>query len=119
MPDVMDELHAAQPCPVIDRPKEAPRTSMIGIRSVRKLDWNSWHGKIRTATPIMCGHSLGGSAAISSAADSRFSFAHIIAYDPAVQRKHSRFPQLSDLMIYLRHRSLGKRYPVTSSRRQL
>jgi len=50
------------------------------------FDWNRWRSALDTDRPVMAGHSLGGSAAIAAAADSRFDFSSVIAFDPAIQR---------------------------------
>ncbi|KAI5478521.1 hypothetical protein MNV49_005050 [Pseudohyphozyma bogoriensis] len=50
------------------------------------LEWARWKGAFNTEKVIAMGHSLGGSAVIRAAADPRFSFSHIIAEDPAIQR---------------------------------
>ncbi|KIM76004.1 hypothetical protein PILCRDRAFT_826858 [Piloderma croceum F 1598] len=49
------------------------------------FDWSRWRS-VDTNKPIIAGHSLGGSAAIAAAADHRFDFGSVLAFDPAVQR---------------------------------
>ncbi|OJA20012.1 hypothetical protein AZE42_05866 [Rhizopogon vesiculosus] len=47
--------------------------------------WAPWTC-IDPSSPIMVGHSFGGSLALAAAADMRFNFSHVIAFDPATQR---------------------------------
>ncbi|KAJ6456663.1 platelet-activating factor acetylhydrolase [Mycena sanguinolenta] len=55
--------------------------------SAPSIDWTRWAHCLDAARPIMCGHSLGGSAALLAAASSPdFNFSRIVVMDPAVQR---------------------------------
>lgn len=68
--------------------KRSPILS-CGENKKQEYDWSRWIGGVdcRPGKIIMCGHSLGGSAAILASADKRFEFASVIAMDPAVQRE--------------------------------
>ncbi|KAG1729727.1 platelet-activating factor acetylhydrolase [Suillus lakei] len=48
-------------------------------------DWTPWTS-IDPASPIIAGHSFGGSLALAAAANSRFDFSRVIVFDPATQR---------------------------------
>ncbi|KAJ7660512.1 platelet-activating factor acetylhydrolase [Mycena rosella] len=51
------------------------------------FDWTRWAHCLDAVRPVMCGHSLGGSAALLAAASSSdFDFSRIVVMDPAVQR---------------------------------
>ncbi|KAJ7461303.1 platelet-activating factor acetylhydrolase [Mycena galericulata] len=64
----------------------AARPSLKGPKP--SFDWTRWAKCLDAVRPIMCGHSLGGSAALLAAAasDTRFDFSRVIVMDPAVQR---------------------------------
>ncbi|KAJ8589801.1 hypothetical protein M405DRAFT_738008 [Rhizopogon salebrosus TDB-379] len=47
--------------------------------------WTPWTC-INPSSPIMVGHSFGGSLALAAATDSRFNFSRVIVFDPATQR---------------------------------
>ncbi|KAI6158244.1 platelet-activating factor acetylhydrolase [Pisolithus tinctorius] len=59
-----------------------------GHRYSSSSNWDEWDC-VEVDAPVMAGHSFGGSLAMAAAADSRFSFSHIVVFDPATKRLQS------------------------------
>ncbi|KAH7909875.1 platelet-activating factor acetylhydrolase [Hygrophoropsis aurantiaca] len=57
---------------------------LMGLKCA-PFDWARWTS-VNPYQPVMVGHSLGGSAAMAAAIDSRFAFSRVVVFDPAVQR---------------------------------
>jgi platelet-activating factor acetylhydrolase len=50
------------------------------------FDWARWRGALDVSSPVMAGHSLGGSAALAISAKQTVNWAAVLVFDPAVQR---------------------------------
>ncbi|KAI6094214.1 platelet-activating factor acetylhydrolase [Pisolithus thermaeus] len=51
-------------------------------------NWDVWD-YVKVDAPVIAGHSFGGSLAMAAATDSRFSFSHVVVFDPAMKRLQS------------------------------
>ncbi|KAH9832525.1 platelet-activating factor acetylhydrolase, isoform II-domain-containing protein [Rhodofomes roseus] len=57
-----------------------------GVTTAQAFDWKRWDDAVDFETPVMAGHSLGGTAALVVSARNEFNFDGIIVFDPATQR---------------------------------